>query len=136
MQNQNSKVQSKEENRQERQEKHRLDRQAEIELEMKRLDRLAQADADRLDLKKRKAERQDRLIDTEMQAKKLQNQTQALQSWKDEIKTIMETKKELIQAGLWDDMSVAEQEIFKCLLNLTFIKELQFTQNYIRYVNE
>jgi hypothetical protein len=113
MQNKNSKVQSKEENRQERQEKPRLDRQAEMELEMKRLDRLAQADADRLDLKRRKAERQDRLIDTEMQAKKLQNQTQALQLWKDEIKTIMETKKELMQAGLWDDMSVAEKEIFK-----------------------
>jgi hypothetical protein len=84
-----------------------------MELEMKRLDRLAQADADRLDLKKRKAERQDRLIETEMQAKKLQNQTQALQLWKDEIKTIMETKKELMQAGMWDDMSVEEKEIFK-----------------------
>ena len=113
MQNKNSKVQSKEENRQERQEKPRLDRQAEMELEMKRLDRLAQADADRLDLKKRKAERQDRLIDTEMQAKKLQNQTQALQLWKDEIKTIMETKKELVNEGLWDTMSDEEKNVFK-----------------------
>ncbi len=84
MQNKNSKVQSKEENRQERQEKHRLDRKAEMELEMKRLDRLAQADADRLDCG---------------------------------MKCPLQKKK-----------------FSKCLLNLTFIKELQFTQNHIRYV--
>jgi hypothetical protein len=48
-----------------------------------------------------------------MQAKRLQNQTQALQLWKDEIKTIIETKKELVNEGLWDTMSDEEKNVFK-----------------------
>jgi hypothetical protein len=48
-----------------------------------------------------------------MESKRLQNQTHALQLWKDEIKTIMETKKELVLGGMWDDMSTEEKEVFK-----------------------
>jgi hypothetical protein len=52
IQNVNNKLQMKDAWRQERKEKERLDRQAEIQIEMKKLDRMAQADADRLELKK------------------------------------------------------------------------------------
>ncbi len=99
--------------RQERKESARLDRQAELQLQLKQMERLAQADANKLELRKRKADREEILIDTEMQAKRLQNQTQALQLWKDEIKTIMETKKELVNEGLWDTMSDEEKNVFK-----------------------
>ncbi len=74
---------------------------------------MTQQDTDHLELKKRKADREERLIDTEMQAKRLQNQTQALQLWKEEIKTIMETKKALISEGMREDMSDEEKSVFK-----------------------
>ncbi len=96
-----------------RKETERLQRQAEMETQFKQIERMTQQDADRLELKKRKADREERLIDTEMQAKRLQNQTQALQLWKEEIKTIMETKKTLISEGMWADMSDEEKSVFK-----------------------
>ena len=43
-----------------------------MELQFKQIERMTQQDADRLELKKRKADREERLIDTEMQAKRLQ----------------------------------------------------------------
>ena len=99
--------------RQDRKETERLQRQAEMEIQFKQVERMTQQDADRLQVKKRKADREERLIDTEMQAKRLQNQTQALQLWKEEIKTIMETKKALISEGMWEDMSDEEKSVFK-----------------------
>jgi hypothetical protein len=74
---------------------------------------MGQADADRLELKKRKVHREAKSLDTEMEAKRLQNQTHALQLWKDEIKTIMETKKELVLGGMWNDMSDEKKDVFK-----------------------
>ncbi len=50
-----------------------------MEIQFKQIERMKQQDADRLELKKRKADREERVIDTEMQVKRLQNQTQALQ---------------------------------------------------------
>ncbi len=99
--------------RQDRKETERLQRQAEMEIQFKQVERMTQQDADRLQVKKRKADREERLIDTEMQAKRLQNQTQALQLWKEEIKTIMEIKKALISEGMWEDMSDEEKSLFK-----------------------
>ncbi len=113
MQGMDNKLFMKDTWRQERRESARLDRQAELQLQLKQMERLAQADANKLELRKKKADREERLIDTEMQAKRLQNQTQALQLWKDEIKTIMETKKELVIEGLWDTMSDEEKNVFK-----------------------
>jgi hypothetical protein len=108
--------------RQDRKESKRLQRQAEMEIQFKQVERMIQQDADRLELKKRKANREERviLVDTEMQAKRLQYQTQALQLWKDEIKTIMETKKALISEGRWDDMSDEEKAVFKIPAKSTF----------------
>ena len=55
-----------------------------------------------------------------MQAKRLQNQTQALQLWKEEIKTIMETKRALMSDGMWEDMSGEEKAVFKIPPKPTF----------------
>jgi hypothetical protein len=60
--------------RQDRKESERLQRQAEMEIQFKQIERITQHDADRLESKKRKADREERVIDTEMQAKRLQNQ--------------------------------------------------------------
>ena len=106
--------------RQDRKESERLQRRVEMEIQLKHIDRMTQQDADRLELKKRKADREERLIDTEMQAKRLQNQTQALQLWKEEIKTIMETKRALISDGMWEDMSDEEKLVFKIPAKPTF----------------
>jgi hypothetical protein len=113
VQGMNNKLIMKDSWRQDRKESERLQRQAEMEIQFKQIERMTQQDADRLELKKRKADREERVIDTEMQAKRLQNQTQALQLWKEEIKTIMETKKALISDGMWDDMSDEEKAVFK-----------------------
>ena len=99
--------------RQDRKESERLQRQAELEIQFRQIERMTQQDADRLELKKRKADREERLVDTEMQAKRLQNQTQALQLWKEEIKTIMETKRALMSDGMWEEMSGEEKAVFK-----------------------
>jgi hypothetical protein len=99
--------------RQDRKDSERLQRQAELEVQFRQIERMTQQDADRLELKKRKADREERLVDTEMQAKRLQNQTQALQLWKEEIKTIMETKRALMSDGMWEDMSDEEKAVFK-----------------------
>ncbi len=106
--------------RQDRKESERLQRQAELEIQFKQIERMTQQDADRLELKKRKADREERLVDTEMQAKRLQNQTQALQLWKEEIKTIMETKRALMSDGMWEDMSDEEKAVFKIPPKPTF----------------
>ncbi len=106
--------------RQDRKESERLQRQAELEVQFRQIERMTKQDADRLELKKRKADREERLVDTEMQAKRLQNQTQALQLWKEEIKTIMETKIALISDGMWEDMSDEEKSVFKIPPKPTF----------------